>query len=216
MKHLTPEEFVDALEGTLTPERAGHLDACASCRTDVEGLRALVGDAQRDAEADAAEPSPLFWPHFAARVRAATEAQPVSGGGRWWTPRWHYAVAAASMLTLAITGAWLTRLASVPLPASTGQIAAGPEAPGPRPLPDDPRAAIVDVDTSSARGGGADEPADSEGWSRVVQLTGTLPADDRLTVVPATAGSAGLIEDLSPSQLREFVRLLRAEQGGMQ
>jgi hypothetical protein len=92
MTHLSHDELLDAAEGRPGRE---HLEACASCRAEVEALAAVLREA---ASVVVPEPSPLFWEHFAARVRAgcsrnapgssATEApaSPVGakheGGGR--------------------------------------------------------------------------------------------------------------------------------------
>jgi len=66
MKHLSPSEFVDYVDGALDPERTAHIAACGVCRREAEALRATVHEASI---ADAPEPSPLFWDHLRARVR---------------------------------------------------------------------------------------------------------------------------------------------------
>ncbi|MCC7177846.1 MAG: hypothetical protein IT177_05580 [Acidobacteria bacterium] len=68
MKHLTPDELIDAAEGTLDVERQHHVDTCEACRGEAEALRALLREATG---MRLPEPSPLFWDHFSARVRAA-------------------------------------------------------------------------------------------------------------------------------------------------
>lgn len=72
MRHLSPEQFVDVLDGTATRPVRAHADSCESCRAQLEELRALANMAQT---ADVPEPSPLFWDHLSARVQAAVAAE---------------------------------------------------------------------------------------------------------------------------------------------
>src|SRR5262249_54441593 len=65
MKHLSDSEFVDGLEGRLSGVRLDHSGTCATCRAELDRLRAAVALAEADA---AEEPSPLFWAHFGSRV----------------------------------------------------------------------------------------------------------------------------------------------------
>jgi hypothetical protein len=83
--HLRPEEFVEALDGTLAPDSQAHLEACGECREELLQLRSLVGDVRG---VDAPEPSPLFWDHFSARVKQATIAEPVPAAAAWWREWW--------------------------------------------------------------------------------------------------------------------------------
>ncbi len=85
-RHLSPEEFVDALEGTTSPVSATHLRECESCRAELADMRSVLDDARA---VEASEPSPLFWDHFSARVKAATLQEP--SGAAWlssfsWRP----------------------------------------------------------------------------------------------------------------------------------
>jgi hypothetical protein len=214
MSHFTPEEFVDAIESTLPAARAAHLVSCESCRREVDAMRALVG-AARSADV-AAEPSPLFWPHFAARVRLATAA--ATGARPWaafaWFGRVRFAVAAAAVVAVAVFAVWMTRLPVVSMPVPAGEIAEAAGPLGPLPVPDEP------VPAPSAAGVAQTRPTvvagtDDEDWRRVVTLSDRLPTDATLGVMPSAGGAALLIEDLSQPQLREFLRLLRAEQGGL-
>jgi hypothetical protein len=80
MSHLTSDEMIDAVEGTLAPSRRRHLAECADCAREVESLAAVLKEAQA---VDMPEPSPLFWDHFSARVRTAVQAEPMTGGAGW-------------------------------------------------------------------------------------------------------------------------------------
>ena len=57
MSHLSRDERLLALDGVLDPQRQAHLAACEACRTEVEGLRAVLA---RVRAVDVPEPSPLF------------------------------------------------------------------------------------------------------------------------------------------------------------
>jgi hypothetical protein len=78
MKHLTPDEFVDALDGVLAPERVAHLDTCAACRDEAAALEAVLVDAEA---AEVPEPTPAEWAGLSARISAAVDAEPAPGWG---------------------------------------------------------------------------------------------------------------------------------------
>ena len=98
--HLSPDEFVDALDDALPAARAAHLDACDRCQGEVAELRAALGDASA---VPVVEPSPLFWDHFSARVAHAVEAE-AKPARRWWQPVWRpvAGVAAVAAMVLAV------------------------------------------------------------------------------------------------------------------
>jgi hypothetical protein len=106
MRHLSPDEFVDALDGFLDSGRAGHVERCSSCRTEVERLQALL---QESSQVEVPEPSPLFWTHFSRRVHEGIAAENVPGGGlrRVWL-RWAVLAPAAALLLMMI--AWMSAL----------------------------------------------------------------------------------------------------------
>jgi hypothetical protein len=97
--HLSPEDFVAALERAPDGPAAAHLESCAACRDALASLRASWHEV---AEAEVPEPSPLFWDHFAARVRGATgDAVPVRS---WWSGRpliWMAGSVAAALVLMA-------------------------------------------------------------------------------------------------------------------
>ena len=97
-KHLRPDEFVDAMDGALPAARGAHLEQCAECRAELDGLLSMQREAADD---DAPEPSPLFWDHFSARVGEAT-ARENRTTAPWWRTGWQpiaaLAVAAASVV----------------------------------------------------------------------------------------------------------------------
>lgn len=101
MNHLTSDELVDAVEGTLEAKRRQHLDACDACRRQVAGLARVLGETLA---VEVPEPSPLFWAHLSQRVRTAIDAEPPAAG-RWrqWI-RWPVLapIAALALLVMAL------------------------------------------------------------------------------------------------------------------
>jgi hypothetical protein len=81
--HLTPDELVEAAEGTLASTRQAHVETCDTCRRESEQLAAVMRDVSA---VDLPEPSPLFWNHFSARVRDAVAELPEARDG--WNPGW--------------------------------------------------------------------------------------------------------------------------------
>lgn len=79
---LSPDEFVDLLDGTLAADRRAHLDTCAACQTTAADVREALA---ATASLEVPEPSPLFWPAINARVRAAIAADTAAARGwRAW------------------------------------------------------------------------------------------------------------------------------------
>ena len=186
MRHLTPEQLVDAIEGAHVPARDAHLQSCDACReklAELEALRAMAVDA-----GDVPEPSPLFWDHLSARVHDAVAAD---GEARvaWWRPSaWPWLampVAGALVLAFALAGVLTSRLTPAPpsAPASAGassNIAAAP-------TPDDASLNLV-----------ADLASQMD-WADASEIG-----------VPLHAGAADeAIDDLSPAEREELQRLLQ-------
>lgn len=119
--HLRPDEFVDAMDGTLPAARTAHLEACAECRAEIDGLLSMQRDARSD---DAHEPSPLFWDHFSARVREATtrETAPERAWWRSWQTVATFAAAAATIV-IALQMRPTPSIAPVATPAPVSSVA---------------------------------------------------------------------------------------------
>jgi hypothetical protein len=85
MTHLTSDQLIAAIDGTLDVNLHRHVAECALCRRQVDELAAAL----REAEAvEVPEPSPLFWDHLSARVRHAISADAaIDAPERAW-PRW--------------------------------------------------------------------------------------------------------------------------------
>lgn len=101
MTHLTSDELIDAVEGTLDAARQQHLDTCDACRQQVADLASVLGEALAVA---VPEPSPLFWAHLSQRVRTAVDAEPQAAGGWPQWLRWPVLapIAALALLVMAL------------------------------------------------------------------------------------------------------------------
>jgi hypothetical protein len=101
--HVSPDTFIDLLDGTVDESSVAHLSSCAACRDQLAQLRATW---QAAAAADMPEPSPLFWEYLSARIHEAVGAeQPVGARSRGLTWSWRFGLvvtAAAATIALAI------------------------------------------------------------------------------------------------------------------
>ena len=102
MTHFTPEELIDALDGSLGASRRAHLDTCERCRREAASLHALMGNLRAT---EVPEPSPLFWDRFSARVHHAIDEEPAQAPRRWFQWPVLAPVAGLAMLVLALIGA---------------------------------------------------------------------------------------------------------------
>ena len=117
--HLSPDEFIEALDETLPPGRAAHLDECEGCRAELAELDIALADA---AAVPATEPSPLFWDHFSARVAQAIDAEPAR---RWWQPIWKPVAGAAAIAAAVALAVALRPIPEAILPAGEAVVAEG-------------------------------------------------------------------------------------------
>lgn len=193
MNHLDPAELVDAAEGSaaLAAGARAHLAACVRCREDVEALQATLAEAGGEA---VAEPSPLFWDHFASRVAAAVrEEPPASRVALLWSGR--PAAAWAALLVVVLVSATFTWRATLHAPAHPGAAGAAPAiaaAAG--------AAAVADPDADHA-------------WGAVRAAVDDLQWDDiQASGMVGTSGTADrAAAELSPEERAELARLLEAE-----
>lgn len=96
--HLSPEERIDALDGTLQASRQSHVDACGSCRQELAALRQMADALAATPAGEVPEPSPLFWDHFQARVGAAVNAVETVPWWRGSSRAWVVLATAAAVL----------------------------------------------------------------------------------------------------------------------
>jgi hypothetical protein len=103
MAHLKADEFVDALDAVLAPERQRHLDGCERCRVELDRMQAAWVEAGAGREVPA--PSPLFWPRLSDRVRVAVNRPgmaPARGWFGWRAPTAALTVAVAALLVMVV------------------------------------------------------------------------------------------------------------------
>ena len=188
-RHLSPEEFVDALEGTSTAS-AAHLAECAECREELASLQVTLGDARH---VEASEPSPLFWDHFSARVKQATAAEPVGAGWSWGRWVWKPIVAA-----MAAAGALAIGLSMRPgsQPAVSG---AGPVQPA--------------TELASVAVPGFE---DDGSWSLVTALASELDWNELSQAAEPAEGTVdAMIDELTAEQREALAKLLQKEMGAL-
>jgi anti-sigma factor RsiW len=185
--HLSPQDFIDALDGRLDAARARHLDGCDACGAELVHLRAVVDDVTSATVVP--EPSPLFWNHFSQRVREATDAQPLPGGRFAWTAGWQSLVALTAAVAVVVAVGLRNRQ-----PATT-------------PTSEPASSAAATLAAPSI-------PGEDGSWDFMVLLAADLPADELQQIAAPVPGAADtLASHLTLEQRTELVRLLKAEMG---
>jgi hypothetical protein len=198
--HLQAEELVDIAEGVRPESAAPHLAACARCRAQLDDVRAMMSAV---AEADAPEPSPLFWDHFSRRVHDAVAAEPEAArvnsvralvAPLLGAPAFRVSVAAFAALALVVFAASRVK------------------APAPRPAMD----ASVAQPVGSADWFGAAAADNDASFSLVATLASNLEADTPGAIVSdaglAYIGSADhAVTHMDGGELRELHRILQEE-----
>ena len=211
MSHLTPEEFVDAVDGTLSrlrENRRRHLEGCVSCREEVASL----GVVMRDTRAlDIPEPSPLFWDHLARRVREGVSRDADAGavrgtGGRglaaWWRQFAPQLVAVGLAVTVGVAGwGWLRSDGGASTPR-------GPE----RPV----AAGAADRANLAEARGAAPLMTDEPEWALLLDMVDAVEWTDGDTDLLMLDHGAidGVMFQLSADERRALAALLEAELGG--
>jgi hypothetical protein len=184
MTHLSSEQLVEAVEGTLSSECARHLDQCEACRDSLTTIRAVLADVGETPAVP--EPSPLFWEHFSRRVQQATAAEQMPVRAAWWQGLWRPAAALAAVAG-AIALAMLLR-------GGTGH----------------PPAATVSSETAAS----ATEPAVPDDTVEVVSaVVGDLSFDElrAADLVPSRGVVDQAVSSLTKEQQQELMRLVREE-----
>ena len=193
MTHLSRTEFVDLLESSsaLPAARVEHAETCDACRAQLRMLRESTAAALEDA---AAEPSPLFWDHFSARVAAAVREEPLLPVRTSWRrpPMLTWATAASIALLLVAVTVWRTTL----------------HAPAPRQIARPPAA-----DVMLAAPLPADDADDDEAWAVVRAAAVDLSWDDvhaaGITAHPGDLENVAL--ELTAEERVELARLVNQD-----
>jgi hypothetical protein len=200
MSHLKPEQFVDLAEGALAETAVPHLAACEACRRELAGLREMMSEASRPGVDVAPEPSPLFWDHLSARVRAAVAEE--SERPRTWRERVLQPLVLVPSLAAALAVALAVLLPRAPLTTTIPST----------PLPIAQNSTLPTVSPSLpplAPFGAADDPQ-----LRIVAAAATAAAWDEMMdeVAMATGGTSDAVAAaLTVDEQRELQRLLTEE-----
>ena len=187
MSHLSPEQIVDVADGCAAPAVTAHEAACTSCRAKVESLREA---ARLAAEDEPVEPSPLFWPHLAARIGEAVRREPAPAAS--WRPwAWRLVTIGAAVVLVVFAGVgarfWIaTPIAPAAVPAATAM-----QGPGVSPTESDQ----------------ADDPS----WLLVSELSAQLSVDDAEATgaLPLPGGVERALAHLDDTERLELARILR-------
>lgn len=192
MTHLSDEQLVEAVEGTLGSVPATHASKCASCAGRVESTRRLLRDI---AGAEVPEPSPLFWQGFAARVSSAIDQHGAPLNGAPIRPVWQW-VAAAALITLVAIG---FHVASNDPPPQSGSTVTRQEG------------SVADPDSATTLDS-RDIDSD-EAWAVVRSLATELHFDDARDagVMPRAGSIERAAMELSAAERAELVKLIEDE-----
>jgi hypothetical protein len=206
MRHLSPREFVDLVDGHRSEAASEHLDVCESCRRQLSDIEAAMAAA---AQVEVPEPSPLFWERMSERVRAGVAAEesvaraPHPGWREWLCSR---RLLSAAAVTVVIVGIVVSgRLIAPEAPTTDPSTVAQMGAPAPTAQPS--------ASSSFAAAAGAEgESGTDVSFEFVTELAVSVDwsatAQDDAVVVGSIENAAS---QLSDSERRELQQLLRSE-----
>jgi hypothetical protein len=212
VSHLSAEELVDAVDGTLAVVARTHLESCPACRQEAAQLSAVLAETARVA---VPEPSPLFWKHFSTRVRDAIVAEPQV---KVW-PRWFEWPVLAPLAGLGVLVLALMSAVDRSVPARHASDAPGvltSASASARGTSGELRRNLAEA--ASGRGGGPvehDTIAIDTAWEVLSDVVGPLDVEAAQEAGIATAlGTADrFVLQLTQSEQEELVQLLQQEVG---
>ncbi len=189
--HLTPEQFVDLVEGAARESSFPHLAGCVECRQELADVRAMMAEA---ADVEVPEPPPLFWNRLSARVREAVadEASRPRSWRAWllqprvFVPTLAGALAVALVAVLLPRTSVTTTIPSTPLPIAEATLPSLPPL-APLAAADDPQLRIV------------------------AAVATTVSWDDMMDELAMAGTGDALASELTPDEQRELQRLLTEE-----
>ncbi|MCX6544755.1 MAG: hypothetical protein NTV05_10135 [Acidobacteria bacterium] len=192
MRHFTPEDVIDVLEGGAGEFLVRHAERCDACRALVEDARQARSLAATD---EILEPSPLFWTQLSARVAETVRRAPAPQPGRWWADlSWSWSVVPVGSVVVLLLLVAVTQWQNSRQPPTR---VARPEAVQP----------VGQAELWPA------PSVEDEPWALVSEAMADLTAGEMSAVdLPATIGSADrALESLSEDEQAELARLLKAE-----
>jgi hypothetical protein len=199
MTHLSTSEFVDFLEGSLMPARAGHIGRCSTCRLQADALSEML---EQTRIGQVPEPPPVFWERLSARVHEGIAATDASSRPWGFHVGWRMlgSIAAAAAVVLVFASRGLLPIGS--LGFRTVERAASRSAPSAAPglSPD------VHVET-------AVDSDNGEAWEILSAAAADMRIEDAraagMGVRPGAVDRA--VQELSADELNELGRLLQNE-----
>jgi hypothetical protein len=194
-EHLSPETFVDLLDGTIAESSVPHLAACERCAARLTELQAMTVAV----DVEVPEPSPLFWDHLSARVREAVAEERVAPAAAWWRQVWSWraiSMASAAVAVVAVlVGLQMPRVGRA---AARGAVDAPP-----------PRVSRTADVASPAVVSPERLAADDEPLGFVADLASELDWDGASAAGFATSESADrVLDDMTDTERVELRRLL--------
>ena len=187
MNHLTPDEFIDAVEGTLLPARQAHVRECNHCRLHVAQMTTMLNEVRG---VGVPEPSPLFWDYFPDWVRRAIAVEPAVPPrlARWF--QWPVLVPLTALASIVLV------LASAVPERAVGLV--------------DSEMAVTGIDTAPEADAAVDPDAD---WELMAALAAGVDFDttDQSALDSAPGAADEAVMQLSAAEQQELLRLLREE-----
>jgi hypothetical protein len=184
MNHLRPDEYVDAIDGTLAEERHAHVASCGECRGEVSRLASLLG---RVREINAPEPSPLFWGALSERIRRAVAGESVPRREHRWF-QWPVLAPLGALAVIVLALVWA-------VPQGQGELRQTQVA--------------MRLGTFSAGDGAADIETPWELMAALADDVDFEATDHGLVIPPGSADRAA--GQLTTAEQQELLRLLREE-----
>jgi hypothetical protein len=189
MRHCSPDELMDVVDGARAEASLPHLATCAECRQHLLEVGGVLAELR---EVPVPEPSALQLAQLSTRVRVAIASEMARPQASWWRrERWTWAlpIAAVAVLALAVVVPGLNRPAPpvVPLVQRAGSVgerssAAAPavvQQDGDREAREDPSlglmfdlAAVIDLDSDPA-------PVFAMGAGTLDEAVADLSADEQ-------------------------------------
>ena len=198
MTHLTNDDLIDWMDGSIPPERRTHVEGCLACQARARELQAV---AARALEADVPEPSPLFWDHLSSRIRDAVAAPEVAArrDRAWWPRRaWAAGLGAVAFSVAAMLSMPSRQQQTAPPFVSAGGVPA-------------------DGSTASGESAGAAEDIEAdEAWAVVRDVADRIAWDDTqdAAIAPRAGAAERMTLEMSAREQSALAELLQRELEG--